>query len=71
MPRPLPPEAPFDRISLTASRLLRARESLLAVTGEGKRAVLHRAQAGADPAVMPVAAILHAPLAALQIHWSP
>ena len=74
VPDPLPPEAPFDRISLTAPRLLRARRVLLALTGEGKRQVLRRAQGPADPAVMPVAAILHADEAgtpAVQIHWSP
>ena len=74
VPDPLPPEAPFDRISLTAPRLLRARRLLLAVTGAGKRQVLQRAQGPADPIVMPVAAILHAPgphAPAVQIHWSP
>jgi 6-phosphogluconolactonase len=77
LPDPLPPEAPFERISLTAARLLRARQQLLAITGEGKAAVLRRAQAGADPAVMPIAAILGAAAphaanqAAVQIHRSP
>jgi len=74
IPDPLPPEAPFERISLTAPRLLRARNVLLAVTGQGKQEVLHRAQGPADPAIMPIAAILHAgqdDASAVQIHWSP
>jgi len=74
-PRPLPPEAPFPRITLTAARLLRARSLHLALTGEGKHAVLRQAQAAQDVLRYPVAAILdgaslHAPGAAMHIHWS-
>lgn len=73
-PDPLPPEAPFDRITLTASRLLRTRHSLLAITGERKLAVLRAAQAAGDPLSQPIAAFLHAPRASPappEIHWSP
>ena len=70
-PVPLPPEAPYPRISLTLPRLLRTRTLLLAVTGAGKRAVLEEAMAGADPRRLPVAALLHAPGAQLHVHWSP
>ena len=73
LPDPLPPEAPFSRISLTLPRLLRAREVHLVVTGEDKRRVLRQAQqqdqGGAIP--YPVAALLHARDHRLQIHWSP
>lgn len=69
-PLPLPPEAPFPRISLTAARLLRARSLHLLITGEGKLAVLRQAQASADPLRHPIAAILHAPDAVVHIHWS-
>lgn len=69
-PRPLPPEAPFARITLTAARLLRVRNLHLALTGAGKHAVLREAQASHDPMRQPVAAILHAPAAAVNIHWS-
>ena len=72
-PDPLPPEAPFVRISLSLPRLLRAREVHLVVTGEDKRRVLRQAQqqdqGGAIP--YPVAALLHARDHRLQIHWSP
>jgi 6-phosphogluconolactonase len=69
-PVPLPPEAPFPRITLTAARLLRARSLHLLITGEGKLAVLRQAQASADPLRHPIAAILHAPDAVVHIHWS-
>lgn len=70
-PDPLPPEAPYPRITLTASRLLRARTLHLAVTGVDKREALRRAQASGDALRHPVAAILRAPEAQLHIHWSP
>ncbi|HEY1141369.1 MAG TPA: 6-phosphogluconolactonase [Lysobacter sp.] len=69
-PQPLPPEAPFPRITLTAARLLRARSLHLALTGEGKHTVLREAQASQDVLRHPIAAILHAPGAAVHIHWS-
>ena len=73
LPDPLPPEAPFARISLTLPRLLHAREVHLVVTGEDKRRVLRQAQqqddGGATP--FPVAALLHARDHRIHIHWSP
>ena len=76
LPVPLPPEAPFARISLTLPRLLYAREVHLVVTGDDKRRVLRRAQRdGAESAALaghfPVAALLHAPGHHIRIHWSP
>jgi 6-phosphogluconolactonase len=72
LPDPLPAEAPFARISLTLPRLLRAHSVHLVITGEAKRHVLRRAQqAGHDPHVHPVAALLQAREQRVQIHWSP
>lgn len=70
LPDPLPPEAPFARISLTLPRLLHAKQIHLVVTGADKRAVLRHAQAHPDSA-FPVAALLHAPGHHVHIHWSP
>lgn len=69
-PDPLPPDAPFPRITLTAARLLRARRIHLLITGQDKHDALHRAQAGRDPLHHPIAALLHAPEAMVRIHWS-
>jgi 6-phosphogluconolactonase len=70
LPDPLPPEAPFARISLTLPRLLRARAVHLVVTGQDKRAILRRAQQ--EPhAPYPVATLLHAAASQIHIHWSP
>lgn len=70
-PDPLPPEAPFPRISLTAARLLRSRALHLVVTGDAKRVVLERALAASDQLRTPVSAILRAPGAPVHVHWSP
>lgn len=70
-PEPLPAEAPFPRITLTAARLLRTRSLHLVIAGEAKHAVLRRAQASDDPLRHPIAALLHAPDAVVHIHWSP
>lgn len=69
-PDPLPPEAPFDRITLTLPRLLRSRRLLLAVSGEDKRALLNAVQAG-EHAQLPIAHLLQHPQARVQIHFSP
>ena len=71
LPDPLPPEAPFARISLTLPRLLRARQVHLVVTGEEKRRVVRRAQQQDTAGGPPVAALLHARDHRLQVHWSP
>lgn len=70
-PQPLPAQAPYPRISLTAARLLRTRALYLVITGD-KRDVLHRALApGAKHARAPVAAVLDAATAPVHVHWSP
>ncbi|MCA1714067.1 MAG: 6-phosphogluconolactonase [Gammaproteobacteria bacterium] len=70
-PDPLPPEAPYPRITLTVARLLRTRVLHLVVTGADKRTIVQRAQASGDRLRYPVAAILHAPDTCVDIHWSP
>ena len=71
VPNPLPPEAPFPRITLGLARLLRARSLHLIVTGARKREVLRAAQTTHDPLRMPISALLHAPDAVVHVHWSP
>jgi 6-phosphogluconolactonase len=70
-PNPLPPEAPFARITLTAERLLRTKEIIVAITGEKKRDVLE--QALQYPSVSkPIGALLQAARSVpVKIFWSP
>lgn len=69
-PDPMPPEAPFPRISLSLACLLRSRRLLLVVSGSRKRDLLLRAQQQPDSQHWPVSALLHARGATVEIHWS-
>jgi 6-phosphogluconolactonase len=71
VPNPLPPEAPFPRITLGLARLLRARSLHLIVTGTRKRDVLRAAQTAHDPLRAPISALLHASGTVVHVHWSP
>ncbi|MEC7623062.1 MAG: 6-phosphogluconolactonase, partial [Pseudomonadota bacterium] len=57
-PDPLPPEAPFDRISLTLPSLLASDALVFVVRGDEKRVVLDQAIAGQHD--LPVARLLKA-----------
>jgi 6-phosphogluconolactonase len=57
-PDPLPPEAPFDRITLTIPALLDCDELLFVIRGEEKRALFESALAGEHD--LPVARLLGA-----------
>ena len=57
-PDPLPPEAPFDRITLTLPALLDSDELLFLIRGKEKRAVLEQAISGESDT--PVARLLKA-----------
>lgn len=55
-PDPLPPEAPYDRISLTLPSLLNSAQIAFVIRGTEKRAVLDKAVAGQSD--LPVARLL-------------
>lgn len=57
-PDPLPPEAPFDRISLTMPALLASEELVFVIRGADKRAVFDAALAGDSD--LPIARLLAA-----------
>ena len=57
-PDPLPPEAPFDRISLTIPALLASDELVFVIRGADKRAVFENAAAGRGD--LPIARLLGA-----------
>jgi 6-phosphogluconolactonase len=57
-PDPLPPEAPFDRITLTLPALLDSDELLFVIRGADKRALFEAAARGAND--LPVARLLAA-----------
>ena len=67
-PIPLPPEAPFARLSLNRKALAATTETILVVTGAAKRRVIEAALAGSD--LHPVSDILRGGKAPVTIYWS-
>ncbi len=64
-PDPLPPEAPFPRLTLTLAALANADDIIVVARGAAKREVIEAALAGAD---LPVARLFG--LAPVTIFWS-
>lgn len=67
-PIPLPPEAPFDRLSLNKRALKATREIILVITGPSKKALVERVLAGSD--AYPVSDILRGYGPPVTIYWS-
>ncbi len=67
-PDPLPPEAPFDRLTLTLAALTDADEIILVVRGQQKRDILDAAIAGRS--TLPIADLLAAATSPVTIFWT-
>jgi 6-phosphogluconolactonase len=67
-PIPMPPEAPFNRLTLNKKALKASREIILVVTGAAKRALIERALAGDD--AYPVSDFLRGDGPPVTIYWS-
>lgn len=65
VPDPLPPEAPFPRLTLTLAALADADAVIVVARGAAKRRVLEAALAGAD---LPVARLFA--MAPVMVYWS-
>lgn len=68
LPEPLPPEAPYPRLSLSMATLAAAREIIMVISGDAKRALVETAVRGGD---LPVARLLRAAKHPVTIFWSP
>ena len=67
-PIPLPPEAPFARLSLNRKALAATAETIVVITGAAKRAVIEAALAGSD--ALPISDVVRNPRAPVTIYWS-
>lgn len=67
-PDPLPPEAPFDRLTLTIEALADTAEAILVITGRDKRHVLEQALEGASD--LPISRVMTTLSATLTVYWS-
>jgi 6-phosphogluconolactonase len=65
------PVAPAERLSLTLSALLDARQIALLIVGEAKRAVLQRALQDGPETELPVRALLRQRRTPVSVYWSP
>lgn len=71
VPDPLPPEAPFARITLTARALLNTREIIVLLEGAAKQRVLAEALAGDDARAMPIRLVLQQDRVPVTIYDAP
>ena len=67
-PIPLPPEAPFARLSLNRKALAATTATIVVITGAAKRAVIEAALAGSD--TLPISDVVRNPRAPVTIYWS-
>lgn len=65
-----PTTAPYQRISLSAQRLLNSRQLFLHLVGANKLAVLDKAMAGDDVYAMPIRAFLQHPVATVTVMYT-
>jgi 6-phosphogluconolactonase len=70
MPDPLPPEAPYPRVTLTRSAILSARTVLITVTGEDKKALLEGAIEDGHSSKLPIGMVLAEAEQPIDIHWA-
>ena len=70
MPDPLPPEAPYPRVTLTRSAILSARTVLITVTGDDKKALLEGAIADGHSSKLPIGRVLAEAEQPIDIHWA-
>jgi len=67
-PDPLPPEAPFERVTLTIEALADTREMIVVIRGRDKRVVLEEALNGTNG--LPISMLLARLNAPLTIYWT-
>ena len=70
MPDPLPPEAPYPRVTLTRSAILSARTVLITITGDDKKALLEGAIEDGHSSKLPNGRVLAKAEQPIDIHWA-
>jgi 6-phosphogluconolactonase len=69
VPDPLPPEAPFPRLTLNLAALANTRETILVARGSSKKRMLEEAIAGRND--LPIARLIAASNSPFTIFWIP
>jgi 6-phosphogluconolactonase len=68
-PDPLPPEAPVNRVTLTASAIAAARTTMLVISGAEKRSVLETAIEEGKKSAYPVGQVLDKITIPVDVYW--
>lgn len=69
-PDPLPPEAPVDRVTLTAAAITSARSIMVVISGDDKKAILERAIEEGPLASQPIGRLVADTEVPIDIFWS-
>jgi len=67
----VPSDAPHERVSMTAPRLLASKEIFIHIVGREKKEVLARALSGKDAYELPIRLVLNQSKVPVTIFWSP
>ena len=67
----VPSDAPHERVSMTAPRLLASKEIFIHIVGREKKEVLARALSGKDAHELPIRLVLNQSKVPVTIFWSP
>ncbi len=70
-PDPMPPEAPFARVTLTRGAITAARALILVIRGDAKRRLLEAAIDDGAGSHLPIGRVLAEASQAIDIHWCP
>jgi 6-phosphogluconolactonase len=68
-PDPLPPEAPVNRVTLTAAAIASARVTMLVINGAEKRKVLDEAIEGGAKSTYPIGKVLDRVSVPVDVYW--
>lgn len=68
-PVPLPPEAPVNRVTLTAAAIAAARRTIVVTAGAEKRAVLERALSEGATSLYPIGRVLAIVAEPVALYW--
>jgi 6-phosphogluconolactonase len=68
-PDPMPPEAPVNRVTLTAQAICEARTAMVVISGGAKKAVLENAIADGARSVYPIGKLFDRLTVPVDIYW--
>ena len=67
----MPPDGPYQRLSMTLPRLLNSRQIFIHITGENKKRVLDQAREAKDAARFPIVAVIAQSQTPVTLYYSP